>query len=370
MEKPPERPTLPALTSLRFFAAFVVVAFHFDPSRFANLPDFFRRWLETGYEAVTFFFVLSGFIMSYMYSDYGVARPRPLGGRRFFVARFARLAPAYYLAILIALPFIVLDSFVWDPRPVPRFILDALLVNTFLQAWWPPAALAWNPPGWSLSVEWALYAFFPLLGELSRRWSGRTMLIVSFVVLAIVAMIRLLVLGPLVAEDPDNWHAFAYYFPLFHVPTFFFGMALGRIQLTGPRPPPQVAFWMCNISVTLLMLKFSGLFEVPRFLGTDIVHGLIFGVLILGAAQPGHPAVRALSWAPLIWLGEVSYSVYILHEPVALWWDSLVEIRGENFLPLPLQFPVYFAIVLAVSAACFHWVEAPLRRHIRRWLGG
>src|SRR5262245_64525516 len=121
MERPLARPNLPALTSLRFFAAFVVVAFHYNPDRFVNMPEFFRSWLETGYEAVTFFFVLSGFIMSYMYSDFGSEQPRKINLRSFFVARFARLAPAFYLALLIALPFFIGDAFVWEHQPIGEF---------------------------------------------------------------------------------------------------------------------------------------------------------------------------------------------------------------------------------------------------------
>ena len=370
MELPRQRPVLPALTTLRFYAAFVVVAFHYNPERFVNLPGFFRSWLETGYEAVTFFFVLSGFIMSYMYSDYGEAQPRKLGGRAFFVARFARLAPAYYVGLLVALPILIAELFIWSDEPRASLLGHSLLVAGFLQSWWPPAALAWNPPGWSVSVEWCLYACFPLLAAMSRRWSGRTMLWASFGILAVVAGFRLRVLGPLVEDDPETWHNFAQYFPLFHVPTFFFGMALGRMQLTGPRPSPRLALALSLGSILILMVKFSGLIELPRALGTETIHALIFGALIVGAAQPDHPVTRLLSLAPGPWLGEISYSLYVLHEPIMFWWEALWPAVGGDHLPVWMQFPSYFAVVILLSAACYHWVEGPLRRRLRRWLGG
>ncbi len=367
MERPQARPNLPALTGLRFFAAFVVVAFHYNPDRFVNMPEFFRSWLETGYEAVTFFFVLSGFIMSYMYSDFGQEKPRKINLRSFFVARFARLAPAYYLALLIALPFFIGDAFVWEHQPIAEFASQALLVPAFLQSWWPPAALAWNPPGWSISVEWCLYAAFPLLAVVSHRMSGRRMLLVSFVFVAVVAGFRLRVMGPLVEENPA-WHNFAQYFPLFHLPTFYSGMALGRMQLTGPRPSPQVAGWLCLASMAVLLVKYSGVVQLPPGpLTTDTVLVLLFGMLIMGAAQAGHFAQRALSWVPLIFLGEISYSMYALHEPIAMWWEKFrPDIYGTR-LAVAVEFPTYFAIVLVASTLCYYYVEAPLRRLIRRW---
>ena len=361
------RPNLPALTSLRFFAAFVVVAFHYNPARLVNLPGFFQAWLETGYEAVTFFFVLSGFIMSYTYSDYGeVERRRP--GRSFFAARFARLAPAYYLSLLISAPIFVLDSFVWNDEPVGLVVSQSVLVSTFLQSWWPPAALAWNPPGWSVSVEWGLYALLPLLLTLSRRWSGTAMLLVSFSALAAMSAFRLWIMRPLVDDDREIWHNFAQYFPLFHVPTFFFGMALGRLQVSGPRPSRSLAGAMCLVSLLTLMLKFSGDFELAPILETDLVHATLFGLLILGAAQPGHLGSLLLMGPPTIYLGEISYAIYILHEPVMMWWEVLWPADETQTLPIWLQFPLYFATVVAASAACHRWVEGPLRRRLRRWL--
>lgn len=108
MAVPAVRPSIPPLTSLRFFAAAVVVAFHYDPNKFSLLPGFFQSWLETGYEAVTFFFVLSGFILSYVYAEADLSRRANL--RAFFAARFGRLAPAYYLALLVSLPFYLLEG--------------------------------------------------------------------------------------------------------------------------------------------------------------------------------------------------------------------------------------------------------------------
>src|SRR5262249_1764184 len=137
------------------------------PERFTRMPDFLQNWLETGYDAVTFFFVLSGFVLGYVYLGVGPERPR-LNLRAFFAARFARLAPAYYLSLLVALPFCVASYFFLEEADPRNFWLHGTLVLASLQAWWPPTALEWNPPAWSVSVEWFLYFSFPLVVWLAR----------------------------------------------------------------------------------------------------------------------------------------------------------------------------------------------------------
>ena len=162
MGVPPNRPAIPPLTSLRFFAAALVVAFHYDPDRFPRLPDFIHDWLETGYESVTFFFILSGFVLSYVYFGTDPGRTNTTL-KSFFVARFGRLFPAYYLSLLIALPFFVAPNF-FQEEPAPANLpYHGLAVLFSVQSWWPEAALAWNPPAWSVSVEWFLYLTFPVI---------------------------------------------------------------------------------------------------------------------------------------------------------------------------------------------------------------
>ncbi len=360
------RPAIPPLTSLRFFAALVVVTFHYDPSRFDSLPDFLQNWLETGYEAVTFFFVLSGFILAYVNSaDLPGGRPTTL--RAFFLARFGRLFPAYYTGLLIALPFFIADAFIWGSQPVGEFALNAALVLTGLQSWWPPSALAWNPPSWSLSVEWFLYATFPLALFAAQRIPARWLLPGAYLLVLATSCFRVLVLAPLVTDDIDAWGNFAAYFPLWHLPTFLFGIALGRLHLLGHRPRPGWAAAMSLAGLAGLAVLLGGFTEVPEWMLADAILVILFGALIFGAAQPGHPLYRLLCFAPLPYLGEISFSIYVLHEPVAFWWEAI----GPSLLGEPertwIDFPIYAALVFAAAALSFRYIETPLRRRIRRW---
>lgn len=368
MGETPDRPAIPPLTSLRFFAASLVVAFHYDPDRFTRLPGFVQNWLETGYEAVTFFFVLSGFVLSYVYFGADPGRTNT-NLRSFFVARFGRLFPAYYLSLLIALPFFILPSQIWGEAAPANLPYHALAVLGSVQAWWPEAALAWNPPAWSVSVEWFLYATFPIIAWATRFVPNGTFLAGSFLLVTAGAAFRVLVMEPLMNDEPDQWRNFALFFPLFHLPQFIFGVALGRVHLLGPRSSPALAGWMFTAGLVGLMIVLGDLEELPTRIRSNAVLVIFFGMLIFGAAQSGHGAYRALSVRPLVYLGDISYSMYILHQPLEFYWEWVgPRSLGWN-LPYMLDFVLFFALVVGLSALSYRIVETPLRRRIRRWGG-
>jgi len=172
------RPRLPALTSLRFFAAFHVVIFHFQAMQTFIGPVWFQKLSSIGYVGVSFFFVLSGFILVYTYAG------RPMVLKNFWRARFARIYPAYAFSLLVTAPFFFyavltmnFPFFVWAKTHLK---LASALVLSLLHAWVPPAALTWNAVAWSLSVEAFFYVLFPfLLLVLVRRSQPQLLLIAA-----------------------------------------------------------------------------------------------------------------------------------------------------------------------------------------------
>ena len=145
-----KRQLLP-LTGMRCFLALWVVVYHQIPAVhtlaidwFPNAPDIVPCLIRTGYVAVSVFFVLSGFVLSYNY-DLGKRWP-PSAVWRFAAARFARVYPAYFLGILLILPFMLLRA----AKGVTDLATQAffgLLSVMLLQSWNPWAALTWNTPG-------------------------------------------------------------------------------------------------------------------------------------------------------------------------------------------------------------------------------
>src|SRR5258708_486520 len=171
------RSRLPALTSLRFFAAFHVVIFHFQAMQVLIGPAWFRKLSSIGYVGVSFFFVLSGFILVYTYAG------RPLILKSFWRARFARIYPAYAFSLLVMAPFFFfavltmnIPFFAWARGHLK---LASILVLSLLQAWVPPAALTWNAVAWSLSVEAFFYVLFPFLLLVLVRLSQPHLLLIA-----------------------------------------------------------------------------------------------------------------------------------------------------------------------------------------------
>lgn len=213
---------------MRFFAAVTVLFYH------VLAPDAGEGFLQgigsSGKEAVTFFFILSGFILTYVYSD--ESSDLKTSVRKFWGARFARLSPAYVVGLVFGLPTFLYSVFFLHSISFEIFTLSLLLVPVFAQAWWPATTFSWNVPAWSVSIEVFFYFLFPILGRTARAFGVVVFLIVSMLLLLLVFDILRAAIWPTPDASSDAWNIM--YFPPFHLPYFIFGMALCRLFLFGP----------------------------------------------------------------------------------------------------------------------------------------
>jgi peptidoglycan/LPS O-acetylase OafA/YrhL len=314
------RPEIAQLTSLRFFAALIVLMYHVGARQAPPwLPHITTGWFASGLEAVAFFFVLSGFVLSYAYSDSHNAT-RQIVTATFLKARFARLAPTYYLGLLIALPAMIYSTFISGLTPLLEFASGLVLVPLFLQSWFPPASLAWNMPSWSLSVEFFFYVMFPALIGLARRVSVRNLFFFAAVLAAFTAALHQLAIFHLAAERPaaDVLARFSHYFPPLHIGEFVFGFALARLFICCQKLSPRacdVLFVACSLVVGSLLGLRGTLPEWTRWYGFLIP---IFGALVYFTAS-SRLAAKLLGGRWLVLLGEASYPLYILHMPILFW---------------------------------------------------
>jgi peptidoglycan/LPS O-acetylase OafA/YrhL len=218
--------TLPSLTSPRFLAALWVALGHYIGWHAAVLSAFppvmqapLGVFTTTGSDAVSFFFVLSGLILTYTYlTPDGTLRG---SARSFYVARIARIYPAYVLAfILAALPY----TWSFGTRGVPGTGLAALSLT---QSWWPGVFISqqWNGPAWSVSTEAGFYLLFPLLAPALAHLSRRGLLYL----LILCWMLTMILPG---LDTPGLWPSDAWYWaswgvlqvsPLGRLPEFLIG---------------------------------------------------------------------------------------------------------------------------------------------------
>ena len=360
------RPALPLLTTLRFFAAAEVVAFHVAQTRpgWARPVDFLSGLVSGGYAAVIFFFVLSGFILAYVHTGEDERTACNVKTTRFWRLRFARIAPAYYLALLLALPIVVQVTMQSTASGLSTAVgLASVLL--FLQAWWPAYVTLWNFPAWSLSVECLFYALFPWLARTLVRWPVLAVLAGSYALIVLTCTYRaeFMALASMGKQPPSHW-LMPTFFPLLHVPLFVFGMALARLYLSGPRLSPGLHAAMLGVGVTLLVVIFGGAWTLPGWLLSDMVLAPIFALGIFGGAGAGS-VLKPLTSPFFILLGEASYSMYILHIPLRYCWDNLMDALHLSLTPW-LSYSLYFGFVVLVSVAVFRTVETPLRK----WIAG
>jgi peptidoglycan/LPS O-acetylase OafA/YrhL len=365
------RKSLNALTSARFLAAFWVVLYHYTTQfRFgtplqaqpylARSHTPMEQLIGQGHLAVDFFFLLSGFILAYTYfTAEGTLRD---GRRAFWVARIARIYPVYLLGLVLGLaPYLASER---DPVAVVTSGVAHLLM---LHAWLP-STLGWNQPSWSLSVEAFFYALFPLLLPLFARLRRRGLWVLfaaSWLVFALVLLALLTISNRPEFVEPWWWRDVVRYNLLF--------IGYGREAITLLRRLADYAFDAAAVALALALAGALVLAHVAGFQSSDVDTAALVALPFLAALvylfafQRGALA-GGLSLPLLVWLGEISYGVYILHAPL---WYLLSGFAASALHLAPgsaILFPVYVILLLAVSGLSFQYLERPARRAIRsRW---
>jgi peptidoglycan/LPS O-acetylase OafA/YrhL len=372
---------LKALTSIRFLFALLVVLFHGlepRPEALDVFPGLLKTVISHGYVGVSFFFVLSGFILSYSYAG---RISKPGEATAFWWARAARILPAYYLAFFVYLPFAIVAVAVSE---APRLAaLNALTIASFqltlTHAWAPGAALAWNSPAWSLSVEACFYALFPMVLPRLEKAPSRALALLAVAAYALSQLAALMIwqIGPsnaaraladamhFPAEDPAGYHLFYMYFPVFRIPEFLFGAVVG-VLFVRRRPMTQLGRRICLALGCVGFIAGFSFFDgrVPAPLFSNGVLAPFLVMVLIGLA---HSPSRIWSHPLFVRLGDASYSLYLLHMPVFLW------VRALDRKSLQMQdhsFAVFFiaSLVIAIGASLFSlaYIEQPSRQFIRR----
>ena len=362
------RPPLPALTGLRTLLALTILMFHFTPNglTWAKHPSVtLYPLIDIGYVFVSFFFLISGFILSYNYAH------RPGGVRKvdFWVARFSRLYPVYLLTMLISIPMLMLE---WQARPHGQFWAGAILTPMLMQGFFPHLATFWNTVSWTLSCEVVLYIAFPWL--LKLHWPESTPKLVAMVLgfwcLGLVPHTVYLLSNPDHLQQPvtrysdGEWLNVLKYTPVAYLCTFLAGLTLGRLhdaaklEIRGRMVAGLIGF----------ALAWLAIYHVAPNVPYILVHGGLFtpvwSLVILGLAGVS-PLARIFSIRPLVSVGASTYALYLLHFNVfqLLQWHHVTERLG-----IARADPwVSYVFVILLAMAVRRWVEHPCQQAIQRW---
>ncbi len=363
---PPER--LPALTGLRFAAALGILLFHYGGPLVAWAPAWVERVRVGGHVWVGLFYVLSGFVLAR-------AHPRPLGPearRAFYAARLARLYPAYLLAFLLVAPFALDRWAAGGPAAAAKAAVVAAAALLLVQAWFPPLARLWNAPGWSTSAVAAFYAAFPFaaaaLGRLGRR--GLALAAGAAWLASLSFPAAWLLLRPDGSEVELSWkepfwlEALKFH-PVARAGEFLAGVALGLLDARRPLLPRggSVAAALA-LAAAVAVLAWGGL-PYPLLHNGALVP--LFAVAVVGLARGAGPLARLLGSRPAQVLGDASFALYALQEPLWLWGR---RVAGHPDAPASAAFVLAFAAAAAtISIAVSIAFERPARRALRAALG-
>jgi peptidoglycan/LPS O-acetylase OafA/YrhL len=373
----PER--LNALTGLRTFAAINIVFFHFSNPDWFHFKAHFQlpliHWtpelnfapvVNAGYASVSFFILLSGYVLAYNYA--ARARRGELDTFRFYKARFTRLYPIYLLSLIMAWRVIPQE---YVSHSHAMFWAGMVLSPLLLQGWIPEIATFLNTPAWTMSAESFYYLLFPFIARWRRPESIGPILRRLAVIwcCGLIPGTLYIVLNPDGIPHPDRfstgpWLQALKFTPLPHLASFIFGMVLAELDEIIPRDSYRRFF--------LGICGFGGLFFL-LWLGSAIPYAIIhdgllmplFACVILGLSGK-NPLSSALGIRPLVFVGEASYALYLLHFN---FWNLIHDTHVLNHLGLAQFDPwISYIILIGMALLALHLVEKPAQRQLRKWM--
>ena len=359
----------PGLHGLRFFAATLVIISHVEllkdyngyPSHASN-PAIY----ELGRIAVTFFFVLSGFLITYLL----LAEKKEVGTisvRKFYVRRMLRIWPLYYLTIVLAfgvLPHIHLFDIprlsTTEPQYAARTLpLFLLLLPQLALSLFPPVPFA--EPLWSIGVEEQFYLLWPLLVARVKRFVP---LVLGIAVAGILAK-QLAIVYASRLRDPAQlrfWNHFIDYFYFTRIEC----MAIGAIGawLVFRKKTAILDLLYSPATQGIVYALAAYLTATPRtkpWLHYSPI-SVLFCIIILNIAANPHSLVKVES--PLFrFLGNISYAMYMFHEiAIKIVMEAEVRVNGTRFDDFASNALLYAgSIALTLLIATLAW------RYYERW---
>lgn len=363
----PSTSRLHSLTGLRFVAAFAVLVCHAGISlapRISGAPPWVHTYFtEAGARGVSFFFVLSGFVLAW------VAKPSE-GARPFWRRRAVKVYPNHLVTLVMAAALaLTAGNVLTAANTLPTLFL--------VQTWIPDQSVVQNFPingaSWSLTCEAFFYLCFPVVLPLLRRirseriWHwivGVGLLPWLFPVIA-----QLLPEQPQMLLSPQPWwqYWFVYYLPLTRMAEFVVGILValavmnGRWIRIGVGPPA---------ALVVVVYVLGGL--LPELVGV-VAPGVLPAALLIGAVavRDCHEQPSWLRSKPMVWLGDISYAFFVVHFVVVCYGPIRAADLDSWTSPVTVPHALLLAVETLVISVVAAWVlylvvERPVMRRFSR----
>lgn len=359
-EKLPSPPKLPSLTGSRFWAALLVFLFHSSlPSDLAPFSDPTIQHIFTvivgkaGWLGVSYFFILSGFIMVWSAKDNDTVGD-------FYLRRFAKIYPTHCLTWAIAFIIGAMSIYQYELWASNLFLLNTWVddVHYFFVG---------NRPSWSLCIEAMFYLSFPFLFRIMKAIPEKFDLLGLTVVTAASLLVQTYIYiwvepNQMMKAFPISQQHFwvSYIFPPSRIFEFLAGMFAARLLMNG-----RALVLTKTASLALLAVAYIGAMYLPYQFSMSVV--FIIPVCLLIISMAGDDLKKRntlLNTKTSVWLGEISYSFYMVHFLVLFYFLNLTAGRKFN-LPEGIAL-IAVALVLSVSCASFlySYFEVPMMKLI------
>jgi peptidoglycan/LPS O-acetylase OafA/YrhL len=302
---------LPGVDGLRAVAALWVVLFHieaFSGGHF-SVPGL-NLFIRSGSTGVSLFLVLSGFCL---YLPFAGDRQDRFRAREFFVRRCRRLMPAYYTSLVLVVVLYVVSGtrLGFSPLSLPEAIWQIATHAAMVHTLFPNTFYRLNGAYWSLGLEWQLYLTLPLLIWGIRKYGFSRTLSVAVGCNIVYGLALALVVhgGVIPAHGPLATYVLPNQLPG-RWAEFVFGMVAAELYVTGHIGVwARRAWWIIPVLIPVAV-AISGL---PL---SHMVYGAVFFSLLSLVLASDNRVSKAASWSPLVWIGTMSYSLYLVHQPI------------------------------------------------------
>jgi peptidoglycan/LPS O-acetylase OafA/YrhL len=365
-----------ALTGLRIIAAVWVVLFHFRPLLAEAAPDFSSALapvLNCGAQGVDLFFILSGFVLTWNYLDRMGASWSTRATVHFLWLRLARVWPVYLVTLHLAVAWVIFTLNVghvhWQnqiPLTAVSYVRQLLLV----QLWFEPFfdGSSWDGPAWSISAEWLAYLLFGFLVlvvfRMAHATRARGLLLLAFV-FSLPTVMLLLATGQ-------------FYTPWSWLPRIVTQFAAGALACAGVRKL-RLTDRACRttgyVSLLLVVVIVGALYwldahPLKTVSDSSGLVDVLFMPLVVTLTIGAGSLPRLLSARLMVYGGEISFGLYMVHELVHTAWNwtaAQFELTLQGTAGGWRMLGI-LAVAVVGAVALYHGVEEPARRWMRRMI--
>lgn len=338
---------------MRGLAILMVIIHHTNQLSAINAPIFISKLLSFGTRGVQLFFILSAFTLFLSFTKRNSSENCPI--LYFFIRRFFRIAPLYYLAIIYYVVSSIFNFDFWfgtQPVVTNFMIYSNLMFINGLSPYWSNTLV---PGGWSIGVEMMFYGLFPFL--FYRILTINDAIKYLNVSLLIKIVFQEILLNLTLIDSDYIWREYLFYYFPAQLPVFFMGFVL-YFMIKQKNGPYKINSKYIVVTIALLFIQFGSTFDDLYF------NHLLFSSGFLGVIYAFHHFYgKKFRFRFLEYIGKISYSMYIMHFLVItlLRFLNIIDFSKNWFVNYTMLLIINLFITSIVSNITYRLIELPFQ---------